>query len=67
MLSGTLEFKLGDEVLELGPLTAVRVAPEVVRSVWNDGPDDAELIICSVKGADIESEVDLIDDFWLTG
>src|SRR5207248_1600197 len=64
---GTLEFKLGDEVLELGPLTAVRVAPEVVRSVWNDGPDDAELIICSVKGADIESEVDLIDDFWLTG
>jgi mannose-6-phosphate isomerase-like protein (cupin superfamily) len=67
VLSGTLEFKLGDEVLELGPLTAVRVAPEVVRSVWNEGPDDAELIICSAKAADIESEVDLVDDFWLTG
>src|ERR671934_382730 len=37
--SGKLEFKLEDEVLELGPGTAVRVAPQVPRSVWNEGPD----------------------------
>ena len=67
VVSGRLEFKLDDEVLELGPLTAVRVAPEVVRSVWNDGPDDAELIICSLKAPDLEAEVEVVDDFWLTG
>ena len=37
VLSGRLEFKLDDEVVELDPLTAVRVAPHTVRSVWNDG------------------------------
>jgi uncharacterized cupin superfamily protein len=38
VLSGRLEFKLGDDVAELGPLSAVRLAPETVRSVWNEGP-----------------------------
>src|SRR5215208_953579 len=36
VLSGTVEFKLDDEVVEVGPMTAVRCAPGVVRSVWND-------------------------------
>src|SRR5213080_5165562 len=35
VISGKLQFKLDDEVVEVGPLTAVRIAPEVVRSVWN--------------------------------
>ena len=38
-----------DAVVELGPGTAVRVAPQVVRSVWNHEPGDAELVICSVR------------------
>ncbi|TMM08461.1 MAG: cupin domain-containing protein, partial [Actinobacteria bacterium] len=38
VVSGKLEFKLEDEVIEVGPGTAVRVAPEVARSVWNEGP-----------------------------
>ena len=29
--------------------TAVRVSPEVVRSVWNDEPEDAELVIVSMR------------------
>ena len=60
--SGTLQFKLGDEVLEVGPRTAVRVAPATVRSVWNDGPEDVELVICSPKsdGPDHETH----EDFW---
>src|SRR6266542_2582386 len=52
VVSGRLEFKLDDDVIDVGPLTAVRVGPEVVRSVWNEGPDDAELLICSVKVPD---------------
>ena len=64
VLSGRLEFKLGDEVVELGPLTAVRIAPETVRSVWNEGPEDATLLIASTRSEDAREDVELIEDFW---
>ena len=47
--SGKLQFKLGDEVLELGRRIGGSVAPETWRSVWNDEPEDAELIIVSTR------------------
>ena len=62
VVSGTLQFKLGDEVIDVGPGTAVRIAPETVRSVWNEGPEDVELIMCSVK-ADGPDHV-THEDFW---
>ena len=62
--SGRLEFKLDDDVVELGPGTAVRVAPEVARSVWNAGPEDAELVICSVKSEDVLADTETVEDFW---
>jgi mannose-6-phosphate isomerase-like protein (cupin superfamily) len=64
VLSGTLQFKLGDTVVDVPGGTAVRVAPEVVRSVWNDGPDDAELVIASTKVDDASSDVEFTDGFW---
>ncbi len=64
VVSGKLEFKLGDELVEVGPGTALRVAPDVVRSVWNEGPDDAELVICSTRVDDPRAETDLVQDFW---
>jgi mannose-6-phosphate isomerase-like protein (cupin superfamily) len=64
VVSGNLQFKLGDEVFECGRGTAVRVAPEVVRSVWNDEPDDAELVIVSVRVDDPMSETEFTPDFW---
>jgi mannose-6-phosphate isomerase-like protein (cupin superfamily) len=66
VVSGRLEFKLGEEVAELGPGTAVRVAPEVVRSVWNEGPGDAELVICSVRLDDAGADGELVEGFWPT-
>ena len=62
VISGTLQFKLEDEIVDVGPKTAVRVAPSVVRGVWNEGPDDAELVIVSVRhdGPDHET----VDGFW---
>ena len=44
--------------------TAVRVAPGVVRSVWNDGPEDAELIIVSVRIENAREDAELVQDFW---
>ena len=64
VISGRLQFKLGDEVVEVGPHTAVRVAPDLYRSVHNDGPEDAELVICSMKVEDMESETEMTPDFW---
>jgi len=64
VLSGTLQFKLDDEVLDVPAQTAVRVAPEVVRSVWNEGPDDAELVIASVKIDDSHGDAFFVENFW---
>ena len=64
VLSGTLQFKLDDEILDVPARTAVRVAPEVVRSVWNEGPDDAELVIASVKIDDPDGDTELTPEFW---
>jgi mannose-6-phosphate isomerase-like protein (cupin superfamily) len=63
--SGKLQFKLGDVVVELGPGTAIRVAPETWRSVWNDEPEDAELIIVSkVVPGGSRDDAEHIADFW---
>ena len=47
VLSGKLQFKLGDDVFDLEQGTVVCVAPETWRSVWDDEPEEAELIIVS--------------------
>jgi len=67
VISGTLQFKLEDEIHEVGPLTAVRVAADTVRGVWNEGPEDAHLVICSQKADDLRSETETVDSFWLDG
>jgi mannose-6-phosphate isomerase-like protein (cupin superfamily) len=64
VISGSLQFKLEDELLDIGPLTAVRVAPEVVRSVWNEGPEDAELVIVSTRSEDPRADAETIEGFW---
>ena len=64
VISGRLLFKLGDDVVEVEPRTAVRVAAETYRSVHNDGPEEASLVICSLKTDDPEAELDTTPDFW---
>lgn len=63
--SGTLQFKLDDEVVDVRAGTAVRVPPETWRSVWNDEPEDAELIIVSkVVPGGSRNDAEHIADFW---
>lgn len=64
VLDGRLTFKLGDETVDAGPGTAIRVAPETVRSVHNDSDADAILLIASAKAADYDGEVLFTQDFW---
>jgi mannose-6-phosphate isomerase-like protein (cupin superfamily) len=62
--SGTLVFKLEDQVMDVPAGTIVRVAPEVARSVWNEGPDDAVLIMVSKKIDDPAGDTVQVEDFW---
>jgi len=62
--SGTLQFKIEDEVMDLGEGTVVRMAPQVTRSVWNEGPEDAVLIMCSVRTDEPRDDVETVEDFW---
>jgi mannose-6-phosphate isomerase-like protein (cupin superfamily) len=64
VLSGKLLFKLEDELVEAGHGTAIRVAPETARSVWNEEPEDAELVIVSKRIADPENDSVQVPDFW---
>lgn len=64
VISGTLQFKLDDQIIDVPAATAIRVAPAVTRSMWNDGPDDAELVICSIRLGDTLPDGELIEDFW---
>jgi mannose-6-phosphate isomerase-like protein (cupin superfamily) len=64
VVSGTLQFKLEEEIIDVHAPGAVRVAPQVVRSVWNDGPHDAELIIVSPKLAESHDDAEVVEGFW---
>ncbi len=64
VVEGKLTFKVGDDVFEAGPGTAVRVAPETLRSVHNDSDSDVVLIITSTIAADYDGEVEMQDGFW---
>jgi mannose-6-phosphate isomerase-like protein (cupin superfamily) len=62
--SGTLQFKLEDEVIDVPEGNVVRVSPEVARSVWNAGPGDAVLIVVSTKSEDPRADTEQVKDFW---
>jgi quercetin dioxygenase-like cupin family protein len=64
VLSGRLQFKLGDEILELGKGSAVRIPPQTWRGIWNAEPDDAEIVIVSKRIADPRADTETLDGFW---
>ena len=62
VVAGTVTFKVGDDVFEAGPHTAVRVDGDAHRSVHNDTEADAELLIFSTRLPD--PPLSRQDDFW---
>jgi mannose-6-phosphate isomerase-like protein (cupin superfamily) len=43
LMTGTARIKVGDDVIDMKPFTAVRVAPDTMRS-YEGGPEGAEII-----------------------
>ncbi|MFL5892126.1 MAG: cupin domain-containing protein [Solirubrobacterales bacterium] len=64
VVSGTVTFKVDDDVFEAGPQTAVRIEGDGFRSVHNDTDAEAELLIFSTRLA--EPPLERQDDFWHT-
>ena len=62
VISGTVTFKVGDDVFQAGPQTAVRMTGEEGYSVHNDTDAEAELLIFSTRLADPPFEK--VDGFW---
>jgi mannose-6-phosphate isomerase-like protein (cupin superfamily) len=65
VISGKLQFKVDDEVVELEGGSCIRVGKEVDRSIWNAEPEDGTLLIVSTRLPDSAPEdAVLVEDFW---
>ena len=62
VISGTVTFKVGGDVFEAGPQTAVRMTGDEGYSVHNDTDVEAELLVFSTRRPD--SPFEKVDDFW---
>ena len=62
ILAGTGRIKLGDEVKEIGPLDAIRVAPTVARAFEADPQATLELLVFGPRHAG-DGEI-IREEFW---
>jgi mannose-6-phosphate isomerase-like protein (cupin superfamily) len=62
VISGNVTFKVGDDVFEAGPKTAVKMTGEAPYSVHNDSDSDAELLLLSTR--DPEATTEREEEFW---
>ena len=62
VISGTVTFKVGDDIFEAGPQTAVRMTGEEYYSIHNDTEAEAELLLFSTRLAGPPFEK--LDGFW---
>ena len=62
VISGTVTFKVGDDVFQAGPQTAVRVGGDQMRSVHNDTDEEAQLLVFSRRLT--EPPLEKEEDFW---
>lgn len=60
ILAGSGRVKLDDEVIDVGPFDAIRVAPEVTRA-FEAGSENLEIL---VFGPHREQDFEVVQDFW---
>jgi mannose-6-phosphate isomerase-like protein (cupin superfamily) len=60
VLSGNGRVKLDDDVVEIGPMDAIRIAPQVTRA-FEAGPDGLELLVFGPHHA---RDSEIVQDFW---
>lgn len=60
VLSGSGKLKLDDDLLDVGPMDAVRIAPEVARA-FEAGPEGLEILAFGPRHA---GDAEMVQDFW---
>jgi mannose-6-phosphate isomerase-like protein (cupin superfamily) len=60
VLSGSGRLKLDDEIIEVGPMDAIRVAPNVARA-FEAGPEGLETL---AFGPRYKGDGEILRDFW---
>lgn len=60
VISGSGRMKLDEEIVEVAPLDAIRVAPAVTRA-FESGPDGLQLLAFGPRHA---GDGEVIQDFW---
>ena len=60
VLSGSGRVKLDDELVEIGPMDAIRIAPRVTRA-FEAGPDGLELLVFGPHHA---GDSEMVQGFW---
>ena len=64
LLSGSARAKLGDEIVELKPWDALRVAPETMRG-FEAGPKGAEMIAFGApRTGSVGDDVEMTPNWW---
>ncbi|MBV9818962.1 MAG: cupin domain-containing protein [Solirubrobacterales bacterium] len=67
VLSGSGRLKLDDDILDLAPLDAFRVAPQVLRT-WEAGPDGLEVLAFGARvdgdEAVVPSDAEIVSGWW---
>jgi mannose-6-phosphate isomerase-like protein (cupin superfamily) len=60
VLSGSGRLKLDDEILEIGPMDAIRMAPELARAL-EAGPEGLEILAFGPRHA---GDAEMVPGFW---
>jgi mannose-6-phosphate isomerase-like protein (cupin superfamily) len=60
VLSGSGRLKLDDEILEIGPMDAIRMAPQVARAL-EAGDEGLEVLAFGPRHA---GDAEMVKDFW---
>lgn len=64
VISGHVQVKAGDDVLEVPARSAVRIAPGTMQGIWNDRTEDAEVLLISNRMDNPPDTVTKDEHFW---
>jgi uncharacterized cupin superfamily protein len=63
VISGQVEVKTDTEVHRIPARSAIRIPAGITQGTWNEGPDDAEILIISTR-MEPEDRVEYEQEFW---
>ena len=65
VISGHVQVKADDDVLEVPAGSAIRIAPGTTQGIWNARPEDAEVLLISNRMDKPPDRVTKDENFWL--